>query len=158
MTAIHPLAPDTAAEWRALWRGYLAFYETELPDRVTQATWERLLADNELHGALARDDAGEAVGIVHWLTHPATWASSSYCYLEDLFVSPGSRGAGAGRRLISHVRQWASEHDCAKVYWLTREDNATARELYDRVAEASGFVQYQIRLSGTRVSARGASS
>jgi GNAT superfamily N-acetyltransferase len=100
MTAIHPLAPDTAAEWRALWRGYL----------------------------------------------------------EDLFVSPGSRGAGAGRKLISHVRQWASEHDCAKVCWLTRDDNATARELYDRVAEASGFVQYQIRLSGTRVSARGASS
>jgi len=33
-----------------------------------------------------------------------------------------------------------------KVYWLTAETNATARTLYDRVAERSGFIHYQIDL------------
>lgn len=31
----------------------------------------------------------------------------------------------------------------ARVYWLTHETNATARILYDKVAEHSGFIVYR---------------
>jgi len=30
-----------------------------------------------------------------------------------------------------------------RVYWMTQESNATARKLYDQVAEYSGFIQYR---------------
>jgi hypothetical protein len=32
------------------------------------------------------------------------------------------------------------------VYWSTHESNATARRLYDQVAENRGFILYQIPL------------
>jgi GNAT superfamily N-acetyltransferase len=89
------------------------------------------------------------IGLVHWLTHPATWSAGPYCYLEDLFVRPDARGSGTGGALIEHVRAWAEAAGCGRVYWLTQSDNRKARELYDRVARDSGFVQYEIDLAAT---------
>nr|WP_242061489.1 GNAT family N-acetyltransferase [Microbacterium ureisolvens] len=128
-----------------MWRGYLAFYESHVPDEQTALTWNRLLDPQfPIHGAIAADDEGRTIGFVHWLTHAATWSAAPYVYLEDLFVDPGARGGGAGRALIAHVTEWAEETGAAKVYWLTQESNATARALYDRVATSTGFVHYEI--------------
>lgn len=146
MTTIAPLTAADHDEWLALWHGYLAFYEASVSEDVTQATFRRLVADDELHGAIARDDQGRAIGLVHWLSHTATWTTSTYVYLEDLFVAPDTRGGGAGRELIAHVRSWAEAHGAHKVYWLTHESNATARRLYDGVATGTGFVHYEIPL------------
>ncbi len=47
----------TAADfdaWLPLWRGYQAFYKTDIPHDTTLATWQRLLAPDEpMHVALA---------------------------------------------------------------------------------------------------------
>jgi GNAT superfamily N-acetyltransferase len=145
VTDIRPLAPTDHDAWLPLWRGYLEFYEADLSAEQTALTWSRLTdAEYPIWGAIATDDAGQAIGFVHWLTHAATWSRGPYCYLEDLFVAPGTRGSGAGRALIAHVTAWAGENDCAKVYWLTHETNATARSLYDRVANRTGFIHYEI--------------
>jgi hypothetical protein len=37
----------------------------------------------------------------------------------------------------------AREQGASRVYWLTQEGNATARALYDKLAERSGFIQYR---------------
>ncbi|MFC9985523.1 GNAT family N-acetyltransferase [Microbacterium keratanolyticum] len=146
MLRIAPIGPDDRADWLSLWEGYLAFYEATLSTEQTALTFDRLVADDTIHGAIARADDGSARGIVHWLTHPATWSAGEYCYLEDLYVAPDARGTGAGRALIGHVTDWAKDAGCAKVYWLTQNTNATARALYDRVASDTGFVHYQIAL------------
>lgn len=146
MTTISRPTPADRAEWDRLWQAYITFYESEVPGDVSDSTFARILADDELHGAIARDASGRPIGLVHWLTHPATWSTGTYCYLEDLFVDPEARGSGAGRALIEHVRSWAAEHGASKVYWLTASDNATARALYDRVATSTGFVHYEIEL------------
>lgn len=146
MTSIRAIQQDDFEEWSVLWSGYLRFYESEIADDVTRATFDRLVKDRELHGALAIDEEGHAIGLVHWLTHAATWSTGEYCYLEDLFVAPDARGSGSGRAMIAHVRDWAEQAGCAKLYWLTQEGNATARTLYDRVATNTGFTHYQISL------------
>jgi GNAT superfamily N-acetyltransferase len=68
------------------------------------------------------------------------------CYLQDLFVDPTSRGRGAGRKLIKAVAAIAGERGCLRLYWTTKEDNATARSLYDRIARFNGFIRYDYRL------------
>ncbi|MBU5421243.1 GNAT family N-acetyltransferase [Cellulomonas hominis] len=147
MTTITPLARADHDDWRTLWGGYLAFYETTVDEHITAGTFERLVTPGgDLRGAIARDADGTAVGFVHWLTHPATWTDTSYCYLEDLFVSDAARGAGVGRGLIAHVRERAEQAGATKVYWLTAETNTAARALYDRVGTLSGMVHYEIRL------------
>jgi GNAT superfamily N-acetyltransferase len=145
MPAIHPITVSDRDDWLELWTGYLAFYETILDEATTESTFSRITdADSDIHGAMARDSDGNAIGLVHWLTHPSTWTQSDYCYLEDLFVAPDSRGAGAGSALIDHVREWAHQHGSAKLYWLTAESNLTAQALYDRVAARSGFIQFHV--------------
>ncbi len=146
MTTITSLSASDREAWLPLWNDYLTFYESELTDEVTALVFARLAARDGIHGAIARDDDGRAIGFVHWLFHPSTWSSGPYCYLEDLFVSPDVRGGGVGRALIAHVREQAVDAGAAKVYWLTQQSNATARTLYDRVATDTGFVHYQTGL------------
>lgn len=146
MTTISPLAASDRADWERLWADYLVFYRSELAPEVTDDVFARLVAADGLHGAIARDDSGQAVGFVHWLFHPSTWSTREYCYLEDLFVAPAVRGGGVGAALIAHVADAARDAGAEKVYWLTEESNETARRLYDRVAERTGFIHYELAL------------
>lgn len=148
MTTIHALTEADRDDWLPLWRAYVTFYGSVVADDVTASTFARIVDPaGEIHGAIARDDDGRAVGIVHWFSHPATWSKTHYTYLEDLFVDPSARGGGVGRALIAHVTEAARAAGSDKVYWLTAETNATARALYDRVADRSGFIHYQVGLA-----------
>lgn len=94
-----------------------------------------------MHAALAW--CGDcALGMVHWIYHRSCWTEGNYCYLQDLYVDENVRETGLGRRLIEHVYQQAEQQDADRVIWLTREDNHTACQLYDRIAQRSGFIQY----------------
>lgn len=147
MISIHPLTSADFEAWEPLWQGYLCFYEAALDDDIIRLTFERLTsAGHPMHGYLARDEGGRAIGMVNWVTHPATWTRNDYCYLEDLFVIPEARGTGAGRALIEAVYAAAAELDCANVYWLTHETNTEARQLYDRIAQRTGFIHYRKKL------------
>ena len=63
----------------------------------------------------------------------------NYCYLQDLFVAPEARGHGLGRALIEAVYREAKAAGASRVHWLTHETNATARALYDTLADRPGF-------------------
>ena len=100
---IRPVTAGDHAAWLPLWQAYLRFYNTELPDAVTQSTWQRFLDPSEpTHAALAWAD-GKAVGMVHFIYHRSNWSVSNACYLQDLLVAPDQRGTGVGRRLIEYV-------------------------------------------------------
>jgi hypothetical protein len=45
--------------------------------------------------------------------------------------------------LIEYVYGRARASDCSRVYWLTHETNTSAMQLYGRIAERSGFIQYR---------------
>lgn len=142
--AIRPLAAADRPAWDPLWQGYLAFYKTDLASEITDVTWARLLDPAEdMHCLVAENDAGEMIGIVHYLYHRVTWAVADRCYLEDLFVAESARGTGAGRALIEAVYAAADERGTDQVYWLTQESNAEGRRLYDRVGRVTPFIKYQ---------------
>jgi hypothetical protein len=41
---IRPLERADEADWRRLWKAYLAFYETTLPEEIYALTFSRLLS------------------------------------------------------------------------------------------------------------------
>ena len=143
MIEIRSVRASDLGSWLPLWRGYQAFYRTDIPDEATHLAWTRLLDPGEPMFAALAEDQGRAVGLVHWILHRSTWTPGPYCYLQDLFVLPEARGSGIGRRLIEHVYLEARQAECSRVYWLTHETNTEAMLLYDRIAERSGFVQYR---------------
>lgn len=65
------------------------------------------------------------------------------CYLQDLFTAKEARGKGVGRALINAVYERAKADGSPRVYWLTHETNTVAMQLYDKVADKSGFVVYR---------------
>lgn len=140
---VRPLEPDDHVEWLPLWRGYLDFYETEVPAAVTDATWKRILDPAGSIRGLCAVVEDRLVGFAHYLFHPVTWAIADRCYLEDLFVDPAARGHGAGRALIRAVYAAADAAGADQVYWLTAHTNATARRLYDQVGRLTPFVKYR---------------
>ncbi|MFZ6647404.1 GNAT family N-acetyltransferase [Undibacterium sp. TJN25] len=129
--------------WLPLWKGYQRFYEVDISEHVTLETWKRFLAPTEpMHAALAM--IGEqVVGLVHSIYHRSAWTMNDDCYLQDLFVASGGRGLGVGRALIEHVYADAKRHGASRVYWLTQESNHNAKQLYDRIADRSGFIHYR---------------
>lgn len=144
---IREVRPTDRSAWEPLWAGYIAFYESSVPPQITDTTWRRFFDRSEpMQALVAADNAtGELIGFAHIVFHRGTWAIGDFCYLEDLFVAEHARNRGVARALIEAVYNLADERGCERVYWLTQESNATARALYDKVAEHKGFIQYRRR-------------
>ncbi len=144
MTTVRPIRAADHEAWLPLWLGYNDFYRNEPAEEVTQTTFRRLCEGADgFFGLVAVDDEGRMVGLAHAVFHPATWTTQTYCYLEDLFVSRGGRGSGAGRRLVEGVYAEADRRGADRVYWHTQQYNAPARSLYDAVGHATSFVVYR---------------
>jgi GNAT superfamily N-acetyltransferase len=143
VSAIGALAPADRERWAELWTGYLAFYETSVPDAIYTSTWSRILdPQGDIRALGARDEAGRLVGITHYVFHPHAWSTREACYLQDLFVDPAARGRGHGRALIAAVAGVARARPAHSLYWKTMTDNATARRLYETVAAHDGTIVY----------------
>lgn len=143
MIDIRPLAPGDRAAWELLWSGYLTFYGASVSPETTETAWRRFGDPAEPMHALGAVDGPRLLGIVHYIFHRSTWTAGDYCYLQDLFTAEEARGRGVGRALIEAVYDRAREAGASRVHWLTQEGNATARALYDRLADRSGFIQYR---------------
>jgi len=141
---IRPLTPADRAQWAQLWCDYLAFYETTLPDTIYDTHFARLTTDTaaNFHGLVA-ESGGTLVGLVHYVFHPHGWKVENVCYLQDLFVTPATRGTGTGRALIEAVYAAADAAGSPSVYWLTQTGNAAGRRLYDKTATLTDFIKYQ---------------
>lgn len=140
---IRAAAPADFAQWLPLWEGYNTFYERTVPLEVTRMTWSRFFdAYEPMHAVVAERD-GKLLGLVHYLFHRNTAMLAPTCYLQDMFTAPEARGQGVGRALIEAVYERAQVAGSPRVYWMTQESNATARRLYDQLAERSGFIQYR---------------
>jgi GNAT superfamily N-acetyltransferase len=146
MAAIRRLKEADYDGWRPLWDGYLRFYRQELPEEVTGESFRRLCAGEGGFRALIAVSGGEepeALGFAHMVFHGSTWTTDTYCYLEDLFVSPAARGTSTARDLIEAVYAEADSGGASSVYWHTQEFNAPARSLYDKVAHRTSFIVYE---------------
>jgi GNAT superfamily N-acetyltransferase len=146
-SSIRPVVRDDFPQWLPLWQGYNKFYgrfgPTALPEEATQMTWARFFDAYEPLHALVAEDAGQLVGLVHYIFHRSTISIAPTCYLQDLFTKESIRGQGIGRKLINAVYEQAKLAGLPRVYWHTHESNSTAMKLYDQIAERSGLVVYR---------------
>lgn len=144
---VRSVIQEDFSAWKVLWDGYNAFYdragETALPIEVTQMTWSRFFDAYEPVHALVAVGNGQLLGLAHFLFHRSTTQIRPSCYLQDLFTSETARGKGVGRALITAVYEHAKAAGSPRVYWQTHETNTNAMQLYDKVAERSGFIVYR---------------
>lgn len=138
-----PLQASDEMSWRALWKSYLAFYDTVVSEEIYETTFARLIdLQRPMQTCIVAEVNGELVGLVHVIYHAHNWRIEEVCYLQDLYVAPQARGEGVGRALIYAVYEMADANGTPSVYWLTQDINTQARTLYDRVAQLTPFIKY----------------
>jgi GNAT superfamily N-acetyltransferase len=143
---VRQIEVEDKSSWQELYLSYLKFYESEPVESSTEILWNRLAKGEPKIQGLVAESNGEIVGIAHFHYQLSTWSDTLHCYLEDLYVTEGSRGKGVATILIAEVKKFAIEHKCSEFFWITKQSNQTARKLYDKVAALSDFVRYEIRL------------
>jgi len=99
--------------------------------------------------ALIAEVDGTRVGMAVFYHTFSTWTGRRGIWLDDLYITPAARGAGAGSALLRHLAGVAVERGCARFEWWVLDWNTPAVELYRRIgAEAMDAWTVQ-RLSGT---------
>lgn len=138
--------PEDFAEWARLYAGYAAFYGVTQTDEMRARVWGWLHDDSHsTKGFVARGATG-LIGLAHYRPFARPLSASTGGFLDDLFVDPQARGSGAAAGLIDAVQKRGREQGWTVLRWITAEDNAPARGLYDRVAQATKWVTYDIKL------------
>lgn len=146
MIEIRDAQAGDLADWMVLWDGYCAFYQVDIAVDITTTTWARILDPMNMLTCRLAIVGGNLVGFAHHHTHLTTWDRRPTCYLEDLFTAPSARGFGVARALLDDLVALGKARDWASIYWITAEDNATARKIYDDYAQRDAFVRYSVEM------------
>ena len=141
------LAEGNRADWDALYAGYAEFYESVQTAPMRDGVWSWLHDPaHELEGLIALNGAGRGIGLAHFRPFARPLAASTGGFLDDLFVAPDWRGRGVADALVEAVVAEARRRGWVMVRWITADDNQRARGFYDRIAEKTPWVTYQIAL------------
>lgn len=144
---IVPVAPEHREAWNRLYEGYAAFYKVVQTQEMRDRVWSWLHDPaHEVNGFVALDDAGAPIGLTHFRPFARPLMASTGGFLDDLFVDPAHRGSGAADALIQAVAEEGRRRGWTVIRWITAEDNARARKVYDRLASKTQWVTYDIRL------------
>ncbi len=142
------LADGHRADWDALYAGYAEFYKSVQTAAMRDRVWSWLHDPaHELEGLIALDGAGRGIGLAHFRPFARPLAASTGGFLDDLFVAPDWRGRGVAAALVEAVVAEARRRGWVMVRWITADDNQRARGFYDRIAEKTPWVTYQIALA-----------
>ena len=145
IVTVRALAAGDRPAWERLYRGYAAFYQVPMNDAVLDATWRWLMGgERRLEGMVAVQGTGELVGLAHYRSFPEPLLGKELGFLDDLFVPPAHRGQGVGRQLIEAVAAIARQRGWPVLRWITAQDNAAARSLYDQLAQTTAWVTYDL--------------
>lgn len=140
-----PMAEDHRQAWEKLYEAYAVFYKKKQTPKMRERVWNWLHdPDHELEGLLVLNASGNPVGLAHYREFARPLAASQGCYLDDLFVAPSARGAGAAEALLATLQAESKLRDWTLIRWVTAEDNYRARGLYDRVSKRTDWVVYEM--------------
>ncbi len=102
-----------------------------------EATEEKLRqtlfgADARAEVIIAEQD-GVAEGFALYFTSYSTFLAKNGIYLEDLYVSPSSRGQGIGTALLRRLAQIAIDRGAGRLEWSVLDWNEKAIALYRKM-------------------------
>lgn len=145
--AIRPVMAADRTEWDVLYEGYATFYKVAQTPQMRDTVFGWLMDEGHTsNGLVAEDASGKLIGLTHYRPFVSCLMTVTNCFLDDLFVDPAARGSGAAEALIEAVRAVAVDEGWAKVRWITADDNYRGRGVYDKVAERTMWVTYDLKV------------
>lgn len=83
--------------------------------------------------ALVAERGGQPVGYALYFFTYSSFLAQPTLYLEDIFVLPEHRGAGAGKALMRRLFQEAVAKDCGRMEWQVLDWNEPSIAFYQRL-------------------------
>ena len=131
-------------EWEKLYYGYANFYKVEITEETLNTVWNWLHdLKHELNGLVYEID-NHIVAVAHYRQMPSPLRGKNIGFLDDLYVHPDYRGRKIGEDIINKLNEISQEKGWGLIRWITRNDNHSAKSLYDRIAKKSTWDVYEL--------------
>lgn len=138
----------------------------ELAD-YEKALHEAIATEKQLHDALFCENPrvesvicnvnGTPAGFALYFYSFSTWLGQHGLFLEDLYVTPDHRGAGAGKALLKYLAKKAVDEGCGRFEWNVLDWNQPAIDFYEAFGAQPQNEWVGYRLTGSALSAFAAS-
>lgn len=147
MISIRPISTSDFESWSILYSAYAEFYQVNQTEEMRKQVWSWLHnTSHEVNGFIAVNKEGAAVGLAHYRSFARPLSATVGGFLDDLFVTPSARGSAVGKELIEAVTKVGKEKNWSVIRWITAENNYRARSTYDKLANQTKWVTYDIKL------------
>ncbi|MCM2310697.1 MAG: GNAT family N-acetyltransferase [Steroidobacteraceae bacterium] len=107
-----------------------------------------LFGDGARAQALICRVAGVDAGFAVYFFNYSTWQGRQGLYLEDLYVAPAHRNAGAGKALLQHLAGIAVQQGCGRFEWSVLDWNEPAIGFYRSIGAVAMDEWVRYRLAG----------
>jgi ribosomal protein S18 acetylase RimI-like enzyme len=150
MWRVRPVLGSEFEPWTHLFRGYAEFYGWPTSDEHQRQVWNWIHGDRSVEALVAveTDASGNEIDQPRGLAHLREWVRPLRGvvsgYLDDLYVDPDRRGRGAVDALFAEMNRLALERGWAIIRWTTADDNYRARATYDKVAQRTTWITYDM--------------
>ena len=141
---IREIRLDDKEEWEALYRGYADFYKVEMNDKILNTVWEWIHDKNHDVCGLVYEQDNKIIGLAHYRKMPSPLRGKYIGFLDDLFVEPKHRRNGVGEKIIKELNTISMRNNWNLVRWITREDNTTAKSLYEKLSKKTNWEVYEL--------------
>ena len=91
---------------------------------------------------------GVNAGFAVYFFNYSTWQGRKGLYLEDLYVTPAHRNAGAGKALLQHLARLAVAEGCGRFEWSVLDWNEPAIRFYRSIGAWPMDEWVRYRLAG----------
>ena len=130
--------------WIELYHKYAEYYQVDIPKDNFDLTWKWLKSENYPFWGILADVDSKIVGFAHFRSLPSPLDSCEVGFLDDLFVMQEYRGKKIGYSLIEKVHQIGKSKNWPYINWITKDDNYTARTLYDKISTKTDWNFYEL--------------
>ena len=130
--------------WIELYHKYAEYYQVDIPKDNFDLTWKWLTTENYPFWGILADVDSKIVGFAHFRSLPSPLDSCEIGFLDDLFVLQEYRGKKIGYSLIEKVHQIGKSKNWPYINWITKDDNYTARTLYDKISTKTDWNFYEL--------------
>lgn len=118
--------------------------ESPVTREIASGVWGWIHDPAHAVEAIVAERGSKLVGFTIYRPFYRTLDANQACFLDDLFVAESERGSGLARSLIARVAQIAKERGWSHVRWVTTQENARARGLYEKVATLMDLLTYRL--------------
>lgn len=141
------IAEDTESLKKLMTDYIVHFYKKPDPEKGEVAKLIQTLQDNPLLGIQFVAEAnGVICGFATLYFTFSTLSLKRAAILNDLYVSPETRGHKVGEQLFQTCLSFIREQDMAYMSWETGKDNLIAQKLYEKMGgQLSEWLNYSIR-------------